>query len=56
MLDERFPAVAGTTAQLVSAVEEGTLDDPSVAAAVVDGPFHDALRRPHGSHSDDLPA
>ena len=34
VLDERFPAVAGTSAQLVFAVDEGTLDDPAVAATV----------------------
>ena len=36
MLEEEFPAAAGTSAQLVFAAEDGTLSDPAAAAAVDD--------------------
>ncbi|MGH8984038.1 MAG: MMPL family transporter [Acidimicrobiia bacterium] len=36
VLEERFPSEAGTSAQLVFAVESGTLSDPEAAAAVDD--------------------
>ena len=34
VLEERFPSVAGTSAQLVFAVDSGTLSDPAAAMAV----------------------
>ena len=34
VLEERFPSVAGTSAQLVFAVDDGTLSDPTAATAV----------------------
>src|SRR6266508_4298906 len=34
LLDERFPAASGTSAQLVFAVDAGTLDDAQAAGAV----------------------
>jgi putative drug exporter of the RND superfamily len=34
VLEEDFPAAAGTSAQLVFAVEEGTLSDPAAAGAI----------------------
>src|SRR5262245_31209579 len=34
VLEERFPAQAGTSAQLVFAAKQGTLADPAAAAAV----------------------
>jgi RND superfamily putative drug exporter len=45
VLEERFPAQAGTSAQLVFAVETGTLSDPEVAA-VVDAALADVATQP----------
>jgi RND superfamily putative drug exporter len=45
VLDERFPEVAGTSAQLVFAAVDGTLSEP-VAAAVVDGALAEVETQP----------
>src|SRR5919106_3804820 len=46
VLEEDFPSAAGTSAQLVFAAEDGSLDDPAVAATV-DAALADVADQPH---------
>jgi RND superfamily putative drug exporter len=46
LLEDRFPTQAGTSAQLVFAVDDGTLADPAAAAAV-EAAVADVAAQPH---------
>ena len=46
VLEEEFPAAAGTSAQLVFAADDGTLSDPGAAAAI-DEALADVAGQPH---------